>query len=221
MENKFKFSEILISKLCHDLASPAGVIMNGIEFIEEDELENDIQYQTNSFNQKAMSLIKSNSSILIARIKFYRFLYGKLENIGEVDMKSVKEICNGYFADSNIHLIWESPISADNLMQITSEQARLILLSIAIAKTVLVYGGNIVISFTHEGEKKFAKINANAQKIKLKPEIESALLTDDDFEENLSLDNALIFLLKNKAKLLKAELKSEILEQEMNLSIEF
>ena len=59
---------LLCSRVCHDLISPAGAIVNGLEVLEESKDE-----ETKTF---ALDLIKKSARTASARLQFCRLAFG-------------------------------------------------------------------------------------------------------------------------------------------------
>src|SRR5260370_22284148 len=59
---------LLCSRLCHDLISPVGAIINGLEVMEEDKDE-----ETKTF---ALDLIKKSATQASAKLQFCRLAFG-------------------------------------------------------------------------------------------------------------------------------------------------
>ena len=94
MSKILDFSEMLLTKLCHDLAGALGAVDNGIEFLEMNA--------NPDLKEKAMELVKDNSQEAVTKLKFYRFLYGVSKSDGEVDFKEVKILADNYFKITNL-----------------------------------------------------------------------------------------------------------------------
>ena len=60
---------LLCSRVCHDLISPAGAIVNGLEVLEE----KDSDEETKTF---ALDLIKRSARTASARLQFCRLAFG-------------------------------------------------------------------------------------------------------------------------------------------------
>jgi histidine phosphotransferase ChpT len=65
---------LLCSRVCHDLISPVGAIVNGIEVLEEDKDE-----ETRTF---ALDLIKKSARNASARLQFCRLAFGAAGSAG-------------------------------------------------------------------------------------------------------------------------------------------
>ncbi|MDD9929471.1 MAG: hypothetical protein OXR03_26890 [Rhodospirillaceae bacterium] len=83
-----RISELLSSRLCHELASPVGAINNGIEMIEEfDE----------SMLPDALPLIGSSAKMVAARLAFYRMAYGAAGNQSIASFEDLVALADAYF----------------------------------------------------------------------------------------------------------------------------
>src|SRR5467141_5121326 len=70
---------LLCSRVCHDLISPSGAIVNGLEVLEESTDE-----ETKSF---ALDLIKKSAKTASARLQFCRIAFGAAGSAGaQIDL---------------------------------------------------------------------------------------------------------------------------------------
>src|ERR1700728_5362409 len=65
---------LLCSRVCHDLSSPVGAIVNGLEVMEEDKNE-----ETKTF---ALDLIKKSAHQASAKLQFCRLGFGAAGSAG-------------------------------------------------------------------------------------------------------------------------------------------
>ena len=65
---------LLCSRVCHDLISPVGAVVNGLEVLEDDNDE-----ETKAF---AMNLIKRSAQQASARLQFCRLAFGAAGSVG-------------------------------------------------------------------------------------------------------------------------------------------
>src|SRR6186713_2871560 len=65
---------LLCSRVCHDLISPVGAVVNGIEVMEDDADE-----QTKTF---ALDLIRKSAATASARLQFCRLAFGAAGSAG-------------------------------------------------------------------------------------------------------------------------------------------
>jgi histidine phosphotransferase ChpT len=91
-------SELLISKICHDLVSPIGAVNNGIEFMAEmgdDGLGDGI------------GLIEHSAKQASVRLQLFRMCYGAGGSNAMVTGKNIYEAFENYIEDSKVNLDWD------------------------------------------------------------------------------------------------------------------
>src|SRR5438132_8175316 len=66
---------LLCSRVCHDLISPTGAIVNGLEVLDEKESDE----ETRNF---ALDLIKKSAKAASARLQFCRLAFGAAGTAG-------------------------------------------------------------------------------------------------------------------------------------------
>ena len=93
---------LLCSRVCHDLISPVGAIVNGIEVMEEDKNE-----ETKTF---ALDLIKKSAYQASAKLQFCRLAFGAAGSAGaEIDLGDAEKAARGLFEDGKTTLVWNLP----------------------------------------------------------------------------------------------------------------
>ena len=91
---------LLCSRVCHDLISPVGAIVNGLEVMEEDKSE-----ETKAF---ALDLIKSSVKKASARLQFCRLAFGAAGSAGaQIDLGDAEAVSRGFLEDNKTKLNWE------------------------------------------------------------------------------------------------------------------
>ena len=66
--NDLEFAALLVSRVCHDLVSPVGAVVNGLEVLED---ETDAAMRAD-----ALRLVASSAEQAAARLQFARLAYG-------------------------------------------------------------------------------------------------------------------------------------------------
>jgi histidine phosphotransferase ChpT len=90
---------LLCSRVCHDLISPSGAIVNGLEVLEESTDE-----ETKSF---ALDLIKKSARTASARLQFCRIAFGAAGSAtAQIDLGDAKNVARGFIEDDKIKLSW-------------------------------------------------------------------------------------------------------------------
>jgi histidine phosphotransferase ChpT len=93
---------LLCSRVCHDLISPVGAIVNGIEVMEEDKGE-----ETKTF---ALDLIKKSARQASAKLQFCRLAFGAAGSAGaQIDLGDAERAVRGLFEDGKTNLVWNLP----------------------------------------------------------------------------------------------------------------
>jgi len=127
--------EAVIVRICHDLASPAGAIANGIELLA-------MSPGDESFQQEATGLLRNSAQALSARLEFYRAAFG---NAGAQALKlpGAKAVAEKYIAqlgDKNrIYQLDAFPSEPDQ----SAEWWRIALLLVLLAADSMPYGGKM------------------------------------------------------------------------------
>jgi len=93
---------LLCSRVCHDLISPVGAIVNGIEVMEEDKNE-----ETKTF---ALDLIKKSAHQASAKLQFCRLAFGAAGSAGaQIDLGDAEKAARGLIEDGKTTLTWKLP----------------------------------------------------------------------------------------------------------------
>jgi len=93
---------LLCSRLCHDLISPVGAIINGLEVMEEDKDE-----ETKTF---ALDLIKKSATQASAKLQFYRLAFGAAGSAGaQIELGDAEKAARGLLEDGKTTLVWNLP----------------------------------------------------------------------------------------------------------------
>ena len=100
-DQQLLFSELLCSRLCHDLITPIGAINTGLELFEEQTFEKSEE------TEEIIGLIQQSASTASARLGFYRAAFGGSGN--GLPLKDVKRLVEKYFAQGKLKFSWESP----------------------------------------------------------------------------------------------------------------
>jgi len=90
---------LLCSRVCHDLISPSGAIVNGLEVLEESTDE-----ETKSF---ALDLIKKSAKTASVRLQFCRIAFGAAgSSNAQVDLGDAENVARGFIEDDKVKLSW-------------------------------------------------------------------------------------------------------------------
>ncbi len=131
---------LLCSRVCHDLISPVGAIVNGIEVMEEDKNE-----ETKTF---ALDLIKKSAYQASAKLQFCRLAFGAAGSAGaEIDLGDAEKAARGLFEDGKTTLVWNLPRQL-----LAKNRVKLLLNMLLIAAGTISRGGTLSIDPAPGGE---------------------------------------------------------------------
>ena len=127
-------SALLCSKVCHDVISPVGAIVNGVEVLEED---NDAETRT-----FALDLIKKSASTASAKLQFCRLAFGAAGSAGaSIDTGNAEEVTRGLFGDDKVKIEWSIP-----RVLMPKNKVKLLLNLCVIAAGTIPRGGTVSVS---------------------------------------------------------------------------
>ena len=93
---------LLCSRVCHDIISPVGAIINGLEVLDEDNSE--------EMREFAFSLIKRSARQGSAKLQFARLAFGAAGSAGaEIDLGDAQKVATGYMDGEKAEFSWEAP----------------------------------------------------------------------------------------------------------------
>lgn len=141
-------SALLCSRVCHDLISPVGAIVNGLEVYEEDSDE-----ATKIF---ALELIKKSAKTASARLQFCRLAFGAAGSAGaEIDVGDAENMARGFIEDDKVKLTWNLP-----RLLLPKNRVKLLLNMLIIAGQAIPRGGSLTVDPVGNGSSMAFRITA-------------------------------------------------------------
>jgi len=157
---------MLCSRVCHDLISPVGAIVNGLEVLAEEKDE-----ETKTF---ALDLIKKSAGTASAKLQFCRIAFGAAGSAGaQIDLGDAETISRGFFEDDKTKLAWNLPRAL-----LAKNRVKLLLNLLLIAGQTIPRGGRLTVDPIGEGESMGFKVSAAGVNAKVPPAV-AALLAGD------------------------------------------
>ena len=157
---------LLCSRVCHDLISPVGAIVNGLEVLAEEKDE-----ETKNF---ALDLIKKSAGTASAKLQFCRIAFGAAGSAGaQIDLGDAETITRGFFEDDKTKLAWNLPRAL-----LAKNRVKLLLNLLLIAGQTIPRGGRLTVDPIGEGESMGFKVSAAGVNAKVPPAV-AALLAGD------------------------------------------
>ncbi|MBV9262015.1 MAG: histidine phosphotransferase [Pseudolabrys sp.] len=146
---------LLCSRVCHDLISPVGAIVNGLEVLAEEKDE--------ATKQFALELIAKSSRTASAKLQFCRIAFGAAGSAGaQLDTGDAETISRGFFEDDKTKLVWTIPRS---LLQ--KNRVKLLLNMAIVAAQAIPRGGILTVDPIGAGETMGFKIAASGTNAKI------------------------------------------------------
>jgi histidine phosphotransferase ChpT len=165
---------LLCSRVCHDLISPAGAIVNGLEVLEE----KDSDEETKTF---ALDLIKRSARTASARLQFCSIAFGAAGSANaQIDLGNAQAMARGFIEDDKTKLTWNLPHAL-----LPKNRVKLLLNMLIIAGQTIPRGGTLTVDPVGEGETMGFRISASGLNARV-PHAVPALL--EGVSENGSID---------------------------------
>jgi histidine phosphotransferase ChpT len=140
---------LLCSRVCHDLISPVGAVVNGLEVLEDDNDE-----QTNTF---ALELIKKSARQASARLQFCRLAFGAAGSVGAtIDLGDAETVARGFLEDDKTRLNWNLPRAL-----LPKNRVKLVLNMLIVAAQTVPRGGSLRLDPIGEGDRAGFRVVAN------------------------------------------------------------
>jgi histidine phosphotransferase ChpT len=125
---------LLCSRVCHDLISPTGAIVNGLEVLEDKENDQ----ETKTF---ALDLIKRSAKTASARLQFCRLAFGAAGSTGaQIDLGDAQTMGQAFIEDDKTKLVWKLPRQL-----LPKNRVKLLLNLLIIASQTIPRGGTITV----------------------------------------------------------------------------
>ena len=139
---------LLCSRVCHDLISPAGAIVNGLEVLEESKDE-----ETKTF---ALDLIKKSARTASARLQFCRLAFGAAGSAGaQIDTGDAENVARGFIEDDKIKLAWGVP-----RVLLPKNRVKLVLNMLVVGAQAIPRGGVLTVESEGTAETMTFKVTA-------------------------------------------------------------
>lgn len=200
-------SEILISKICHDLVSPVGAVNNGIEFLQdmgEDGLKDGLDLMQHAAGQASVKL------------QLFRLCFGAAGGDAKITGKMVYETYTNYIAGTKLSLDWDllNAMPDDDL---PVGCLKILLNALLLVGEAMPKGGDIIVTLT---DQKTFTVKGQGERIKPKDGVVEALSGDLSLEA-ITPQNIQGFMLSHYAKGFGLRLDHSITDDTISVMIGF
>lgn len=157
-----EISELICTRMSHDIIGNIGAVSNAVELLEEGDME---------FLDDIKSILKVSSTVLASRLKFFRMVFGSSNgNLDKLDM--VKNVTQDYLLT-----LGNKNYPIDLAIQLQhSELSKIAMLSVMVIADTLIRGGTIEIMENNQQLHVYSQssIRSNDKIIEIKKIIEGS-----------------------------------------------
>ncbi|GAB4068214.1 histidine phosphotransferase [Ancylobacter sonchi] len=137
--DKLDLAALLCSRVCHDVISPVGAIVNGLEVLEDED--------DPSMKQFALELIAKSARQASARLQFCRLAFGAAGSAGaQIDTGDAENVARGFIQDDRTSLDWQVPRAL-----LPKNRVKLLLNLLLVAGATIPRGGRIHVAGSDDG----------------------------------------------------------------------
>jgi len=135
-----ELAALLCSRVCHDLISPVGAIVNGLEVLDDDPKPEDREF--------ALDLIRKSAKTASARLQFCRLAFGAAGSSGaQIDLGDAQTMARGHLEDGKTTIAWHLP-----RLLLPKNKVKLLLNMLVIAQQTIPRGGVLTVDAVGEGD---------------------------------------------------------------------
>ena len=161
-----ELAALLCSRVCHDLISPVGAIVNGLEVLDDNPKPEDREF--------ALDLIRKSAKTASARLQFCRLAFGAAGSAGaQIDLGDAQAMARGHLEDGKTTLAWNLP-----RVLLPKNKVKLLLNMMVIAQQTIPRGGLLTVDPVGESEILGFRVAASGLNARLPQNIASMLSSD-------------------------------------------
>ena len=125
---------LLSSRICHDIISPVGAIINGLEVLDEEKDE--------GMKAFAFDLIRKSATQASAKLQFARLAFGAAGSAGaEIDLGDAEKVAVGYMKGEKPEFSFTAPRAF-----MAKDRVKLLLNLILLANAAIPRGGEVSVT---------------------------------------------------------------------------
>jgi histidine phosphotransferase ChpT len=161
-----ELAALLCSRVCHDLISPVGAIVNGLEVLDDNPKPEDRDF--------ALDLIRKSAKTASARLQFCRLAFGAAGSAGaQIDLGDAQTMARGQIEDGKITITWNLP-----RLLLPKNRVKLLLNMLVIAQQTIPRGGTLTIDPIGEGEAMSFRVTSAGLNARVQQNIAELLSAD-------------------------------------------
>jgi histidine phosphotransferase ChpT len=161
--NDLDFAALLVSRVCHDLVSPVGAVVNGLEVLEDE--------RDATMRADALKLVTSSADQAAARLQFARIAFGAAGSAGaELDLNEIGRIVKGLSHGSKVEIDWQAAH-----VNWPKDWAKLLMNATLLASDGLPRGGQVRVETSADGAAPGFTVRASGQGARMLEDVEKAM----------------------------------------------
>ncbi len=158
-----ELAALLCSRVCHDLISPVGAIVNGLEVLDDNPKPEDRDF--------ALELIRKSAKTASARLQFCRLAFGAAGSSGaQIDLGDAQAMSRGHIEDGKTSITWNLP-----RILLPKNRVKLLLNMMIIAQQTIPRGGTLTVDPIGEGDSMGFRLTASGLNARLPQNIAQLL----------------------------------------------
>ncbi|WP_315734106.1 MULTISPECIES: histidine phosphotransferase ChpT [unclassified Bradyrhizobium] len=158
-----ELAALLCSKVCHDLISPVGAIVNGLEVLDDNPKPEDRDF--------ALELIRKSAKTASARLQFCRLAFGAAGSAGaQIDLGDAQTMARGHIEDAKTSITWNLP-----RLLLPKNRVKLLLNMMVVAQQTIPRGGMLTVDPIGDGESMSFRVAATGLNARLPQNIVNLL----------------------------------------------
>jgi histidine phosphotransferase ChpT len=158
-----ELAALLCSRVCHDLISPVGAIVNGLEVLDDNPKPEDRDF--------ALDLIRKSAKTASARLQFCRLAFGAAGSSGaQIDLGDALNMAKGHIEDGKSTIAWNLP-----RLLLPKNRVKLLLNMLVIAQQTIPRGGVLTVDPVGEGDTMSFRVTATGFNARLPQNIADIL----------------------------------------------
>lgn len=151
---------LLCSRVCHDVISPVGAIVNGVEVLEDEDAAD--------MKDVALDLIAKSARQASARLQFTRLAFGAAGSAGaRLDLGDAEQVVRGMIEDQRTTIDWHMPREL-----LPKNRVKLLLNMVLLATTTIPRGGTIRIAPLGAGDEMGFLLESNGLSARIPQAVE-------------------------------------------------
>ena len=176
-----ELAALLCSRVCHDLISPVGAIVNGLEVLDDNPKPEDRDF--------ALDLIRKSAKTASARLQFCRLAFGAAGSAGaQIDLGDAQTMARGHIEDGKITITWNLP-----RLLLPKNRVKLLLNMLIIAQQTIPRGGTLTIDPIGDGETMSFRVTSAGLNARLPQNIADLLSAGFDGVRRCACGAALLY----------------------------